>query len=393
VFGNGKTAIKGSIGKYLIGASTDFSEANHPSRAIVSSSTRTWNDANGNYVPDCNLVSFGANGECGALDNSRFGQPAPNTFYSPDVLVGWGTRGYSWQGTLSVQHEVRPGLSVSVGYFRTQYGNFMLTNNQLVTAADFNPYCVSAPVDSRLPGGGGNQVCGLYDVSPARFGQVQNLIRAAGPFGSQQERFDGVDVAAYARFAKGAMIQGGVSLGRQITDNCYQNDRPDLTAQGYAAGTPRTSAFCNVSPPWSEGTQYKANGIYPLPWAFDGSFTFQNLPGTYALANQAVPNGAIAPSLGRNLSSCPAAGTCTATATVSLIPPASLFLDRITLLDLRLTKTVRVAGGRVRGMFDIYNLFNANTTLNVNTTYGPTWLRPTAIVGGRLFKFGAQVEF
>jgi hypothetical protein len=70
-----------------------------------------------------------------------------------------------------------------------------------------------------------------------------------------------------------------------------------------------------------------------------------------------------------------------------------MFLDRITLLDLRLTKTVRVGVGRIRAMFDVYNLLNANTTLNVNTTYGPTWLRPTAIVGGRLFKFGAQVEF
>ena len=47
-----------------------------------------------------------------------------------------------------------------------------MTDNQLVTPADYDPYCVTAPVDTRLPGGGGYQVCGLYDIKPAKFGQV-----------------------------------------------------------------------------------------------------------------------------------------------------------------------------------------------------------------------------
>ena len=48
----------------------------------------------------------------------------------------------------------------------------------LVTPADFSPFCITAPTDSRLPGGGGYQVCGLYDVSPAKFGQVNSVIHA-----------------------------------------------------------------------------------------------------------------------------------------------------------------------------------------------------------------------
>jgi len=44
-------------------------------------------------------------------------------------------------------------------------------------------------------------------------------------------------------------------------------------------------------------------------------------------------------------------------------------------------------------MFDIYNALNANTVLGINPTYGSTWLRPTAILAGRLFKFGAQFDF
>jgi hypothetical protein len=44
-------------------------------------------------------------------------------------------------------------------------------------------------------------------------------------------------------------------------------------------------------------------------------------------------------------------------------------------------------------MFDIYNLFNANTVLSVNTRLGPSWLRPASVLGARLFKFGVQLDF
>jgi hypothetical protein len=44
-------------------------------------------------------------------------------------------------------------------------------------------------------------------------------------------------------------------------------------------------------------------------------------------------------------------------------------------------------------MFDIYNVFNAATILGVNTTYGATWLTPTSVLGGRLLKFGTQINF
>jgi hypothetical protein len=38
-------------------------------------------------------------------------------------------------------------------------------------------------------------------------------------------------------------------------------------------------------------------------------------------------------------------------------------------------------------------VFNIGTTINVNNSYGATWLRPLTIVGARTFKFGGQVNF
>ena len=62
-------------------------------------------------------------------------------------------------------------------------------------------------------------------------------------------------------------------------------------------------------------------------------------------------------------------------------------------VDIRVTKTVKVGRARVEGKFDLYNLFNASPVLALNTRYGPSWLTPTAVLQGRLIKFGVQLNF
>jgi hypothetical protein len=156
-----------------------------------------------------------------------------------------------------------------------------------------------------------------------------------------------------------------------------------------SAATPRTEAFCDITPPWSAETQIKFNGVYPLPWwglRFSG--TYQNLPGIQHRASATFSNAQIAPSLGRNLSS--GAG---GTATVELLPNSFLFEDRLNQIDLRVTKNMKIGRARLQGMFDIYNVANTRTVLGVNPTYGANWLNPTLLLGGRLFKFGGQFDF
>jgi hypothetical protein len=154
------------------------------------------------------------------------------------------------------------------------------------------------------------------------------------------------------------------------------------------ASTPRTEAFCRVVPPWSANTQIKFSGTYPLPLMFMLSATLQNLPGIPDQANYVAQSAAIAPSLGRNLS----AGANT-TVTIPILAPYTMFENRLNQLDIRVARDFRFNGSRVQPLFDVYNLFNANTVLAANGTYGAAWLQPTAILGARIFKFGAQVTW
>ena len=256
LFGNGKTAIKGSIHRYVGGLGVGLTQSVHPALAIVSSATRTWNDSffpagdprNGNYVPDCDLQNPLSNAECAQINNLAFGTPVINTRRADDVTTGFGNREYSWAASATVQHELRPGFALNFGYYRTWFGNFVVTDNILVAPPDYDPYCITSPVDSRLPGGGGDPVCGLYDLQFAKFGQVNNLVSAASEFGEQTEHYNSFDLGFNTRFGRGGFLSGGVSLSRTTT-HCVVVDSPQIGEQ---------PGFCEVTPPWSAGTQVQA---------------------------------------------------------------------------------------------------------------------------------------
>src|SRR5207244_1563127 len=81
-------------------------------------------------------------------------------------------------------------------------------------------YSVTAPIDSRLPGGGGYQISGFYDVNPSVFGRVSNLVTRAKNYGEQSEVSNFFDVNINSRFSNGAMLSGAFDIGRTETNNC-----------------------------------------------------------------------------------------------------------------------------------------------------------------------------
>jgi hypothetical protein len=410
VFGNGKTAIKASFGKYVVSMGAGVAEQNNPALRAVTVATRTWFDGNGNYVPDCDLTNFNPNGECGAISNRLFGQTAPGTTFSNDTLSGWGARTYTWQTAVSLQQELRPGISATVGYFHNAYGNIWVSQNTAISANDVTYFCVTAPTDPRLPGGGGNQVCGNYDVNPAKFGQVNTVIQRSSDLGANVTRvYNGVDAGVNGRFGHGGYVAGGVSIGRTVLDDCALNTIPSAIPVGVGwleqndvlggRTHPSSTPYCHVAPPWNEAYQVKINGVYPLPYGFEVGAVYQNLPGAQVNASRGADacliatcltytNAQIAPIIGRNLSA-GAAGTVT----IPIVAPQTMFEDRLNQFDLRIAKVLKLDRTRTKLTLDIYNLFNASAITGSNPTFGPTYLNVTQVMGARFMKIGAQFDF
>jgi hypothetical protein len=386
LFGTGKTAVKGFFGRYVIfEPMAGIISQNSPVNLTVTSASRAWTDTNLDYVPQAS--------ELGPLSPSTFGTLVKTTTYSEDVLTG--SRPYSWQASLQLQHELRPGVAFNVGYFRTWYGNFRVFDNLAVGPQDFNSFCVTAPVSSALPGGGGNQICGLYDVTPAKFGATNTLVTLASKYGDQTEVFNGIDVTMSARLGKGVYVQGGVSTGGTVTDNCFLNGTPNVSTTQTTTLTSRTDDYCHVSTPWSGNTQLKFSVVYPLFWDLQASANYQNMPGIPTAATASVSNAAIVPSLGRSLAACRGLVPCSSTATVDVVLNNTYYQEpRWHQLDLRFSRSFQLAGGRrVQPQFDIFNVTNSNPVLTMTTRIGPSFRNATAVQAPRVLRFGVNLNF
>ena len=163
---------------------------------------------------------------------------------------------------------------------------------------------------------------------------------------------------------------------------------------GVAAGTgsgggilaPRTSAYCDVHPPFQPNV--KGQIAYPIPGGVNGSLTFQSVAGAQINAQYPLTNTTPGLTLGRNFSS--------VAPTVDLVAPGSMYLDRIYQTDIRFSKNFKVGATTIRPNASVYNLFNANPT-NTNAAYtaryGAAWLAPTVILTPRFLDFGVQIDF
>ncbi|MQA31171.1 MAG: hypothetical protein GEU82_15280 [Luteitalea sp.] len=394
LFGNGRTALKASLGRYVGVIGVNIAQVNNPIATSVNNANRSWTDADADYIPDCDLLNFSANGECGAISNSNFGKTNPGAVrYADDLIHGFGERDYFWDVSTEIQHQLSQGVSITGGYYRNWTDHYSVvggtgweagvTDNLAVVPSDFDPYCVTAPSDPRLPGGGGYQVCGLYDVNPAKFGQADLLVARPEHYGKGKTRHsDFFNVSIDSRLGSGVVFGGSVDTGLSVDDRCFVVD------------SGQELLHCRVVTPFRAQTQFKLHGSYPLPANFAVSGTFQNVSGVPYEANYPVSSAAIAPSLGRPL----AGGT--RVATVPLIAPQTQFESRQTQLDVRLSKVITFSSKvRLRANLDLYNVLNASSILRLNNTYGPQWRAPLAssvgsgFLEGRLLQFNGQLSF
>ncbi|HZM92700.1 MAG TPA: carboxypeptidase regulatory-like domain-containing protein [Vicinamibacterales bacterium] len=402
VFGDGRTAAKFGLNRYVQAATTGLAGLFAPDSTTIGSTTRQWIDADGDFYPDCDLRAPGISNECRAMAQPTFGQNIVTRFADPGWITGWGKRPYTYAMSLSLDRQIATGLAIGGGFYRTWFGNFTIQDDLNLTPADYDHFCVIAPTDPRLGDRSGQNICGLYNLNPAKFGQPANTLvtftsannpLTGQPYGNPTEVYKGADVTIAARF-QGINVNGGWNIGNAIqtgiiaggatsssTDNCFVVDDPEQLRD------------CKVDNPYQ--SRFKVSASYLLPWwGIQTAVVYQNLPSINYGALRSYSNAEIIPSLGRPLSG-------GASRNVQLLAPFSAFVEeRINQLDARLTKIVRVGTNRrVQLNLDVYNLFNESTVLALNNTYSPSapnggaWLTPTQILDARFAKFSVQFDF
>jgi hypothetical protein len=382
LFGNGKTSLKASLGRYVAGTYlgsgglSTITGGIAPAQRLITTTTRSWNDANRNFVPDCDLIAAAANGECGALADPNFGLSVAGLAVDPDILTGWGKRPYNWQFSVGAQREILPRVSVDVSYWRSWWGNAYVTDNRAITPADFDPYSITAPLDPRLPAGGGYVVGGLYDIKPAKFGVPADLLYTfAKKFGKQTDVWNGVDLTFNARPRSGVTLQGGLTFERETTDNCEVVAHLDNPSP----------LFCHVTGTFRP--QFKFVSTYTIPRIdLQVSGALQSVAGPGITANYVATTAEISPSLGRNL----AGGE--RNVTISLVEPRTMYGKRLNQLDLRFGKILTFGRVRATPALDMYNAFNSSTVLALSSAFA-TWQQPQSILPARFIKVGINLQF
>jgi hypothetical protein len=342
LFGNGKTAIKGNIGIYLQSEGTGFANTYNPQ--IFSTDIRTWSDLNRDDIAQEN--------ELGPTSNLTFGIRR-NQNADPDI-----NRPYQWLGDIGIQHELRPGLAVAVGYNRRSYKELIWTDNLAISHSD---YTLLTTPDPR----GNGEPLPVYNLDRAKLGLVNELDTNSGV---NTRVYNGFDVSFNYRLPKGGTIFGGTSTGHVIAGTCEVDD-------------PNNLRFCEQGDyDIPMATQFKLAGSYPVVWDLRVSATIQSTPGAersiiYQVTRTQIPT------------------LTQASVNVRLNEPGSEFNDRVNQLDFSVTRTFRSGRFVFRPEMSLFNALNANAVLTQTNTYGPALGNAITILPARLLRFGLYMDF
>jgi hypothetical protein len=380
LFGNGKTALKASVAKYDAAFSTvTFPQVYNP--MVLSTDTRNWlNPAatNNIYVPGVSQLSASTNTSFGLVVR----QPDPNI-----------TRPYNVEMTVSLQRELIPGVSASLGYYHRHYYNLIYSDN---TALDgpgaFTPVTIANPCVGAVVPCSGTQPATLtiYKINPALIGKGSPVIDRNSA--NNYRVYNGVEGSFVARIRGGAQAFGGFLVARQLSNLCDSTDGT-ATITFSQASDPNYTLYCDQSQfdiPFR--VQFKLGGTYPLPYGLNVSGTFQSYPGArnygsgatnldYLQQTYLVPTALLTPGQAQE--------------TVNLNTPGSLYLPRLNQLDMRFARKFSLPNGKGSWQVqaDLFNVLNAHPVLSVGTNYGPALSQVTSALQPRILTLGAQLHF
>ena len=390
LFGNGRTVIKASWGKYLDQINTGTPP--NPNAGI--NQTYTWNDLDGDLNFDRGNAFWNGTryvgGEFGNLTNTS--NLAVNTF---DRSL---RRPYREETTIGLDRELFPNIRGGLTYIHRRSRDVQGTVDQSMDLwpSQYTQVLINEPGRDGCFGTETSGSC-LAVANPTgdnRQITVYSLNTGVNtsPLTVNDDRlatfYDGLEATLEKRFSRGWTVLGGYTYSRTRQDLAGLNNPNNVfvNAEGESGGRRH---------------QLKINGSYTLPWQIVSGVEYRvqsGLPITRSLNVQ----------------------QCTATVTTNCVtqnnlsvnaePRGSELLPVLGSIDVRAGRFFNFGKNRVEATMDVYNLTNSNATYDVRTGTGrtnvrfandpaqpqtgiQTFLSPTGILGPRIIRFNITYWF
>ena len=202
LFGNHKTALKASVGKYETPLVTNNLQAFNP--MFVASQTRAWINTGGCTGPTC----FPADNQIGPAPAGAFGTLTPRTL-DPNYH-----REYNMQYSAGLQQEIRNGLTLNFNWVRRDDYQQELIQNQSVPSSGWTPFTISNPLD-------GTPIT-MYNLNPAFVGLTPVLRQTNAPRSLRANSYNGFETSIMGRLPHGAFIFAGWTIDHEMSRQCDQ---------------------------------------------------------------------------------------------------------------------------------------------------------------------------
>ena len=312
LFGNARTAIKVSAGKYV--SSLGATQVSLYNPISTTSDIRNWFDVDlvpGTSTPSGRILptnrdNIAQENEIGPSNISNFGRQ-PDRRADPDLK-----REYNWDYSVSLQQELVPGISLTGAWYHTRFYNLQSFRNVLLNVSDYAPFQVPNPLTA-------GEMITVFNLDRAKQGQVDTVATASDV---NRRTYNGFEVNMMARLPNGGTVLGGWFTERTVSITCDTND-------------PNQYRFCDQSgqlfqelgtvPSLPFRHEFKLAATYPFPWKLEASMSLMSYPGSGGITTTAAP----APYLAVDWV-VPAVlfpGGRTQSVTVGLIPPGTEVLE------------------------------------------------------------------
>ena len=372
LFGDGSTAVKASIGRYVANEGTGVTQGFNPIYPYGQLDWRSWSDLNGDNTA-LNPDGTPQLEEIGPSNNPNYGTSVIQTKYDYSLR-----RGTNWEYSAGLERQLGAGWALSGMWHRRSYGNFRWTDNLNNSADDYELAGTwVGPSDSAIPESARGVVVPIYNLKQDReiVGGNRFLTQAT----ENWRTWNGFEVIVDGELPRGGFMTGSVTMGTSTNHFCHAAMHEN----------PNGLRFCETKSPYRPFA--KLSGALPLPFDTMISGLVQVFPGGAIRASYTI-NSDDFPGLyfGENVDP---------TINVNLIEPNTVFEDYVTQMRLRFSKVFQIGDIRTRFYMDATNITNRARVTRRNRHYGgggvvnPNFLRIISIEPGRRLSFGVQMYF